>query len=443
MGLFGTNGIRGVLNETLDPDMAFKLGMSVSTYYDTQSVAVGYDSRTSNELLEGMVAAGVMNSGKNVIRLGLIPIPAIQVYCKLKGIAGIMITASHNPPEFNGLKVIEPNGSHPSKDGEAKLEDIILKEHYLRTTWDFVGKSLTDSGSGLYVGEILKNVHQNAIRGKRFKVAADCANSSTLMTTPLLLKELGVHYTTLNANPDGFFPGRNPEPTEENLKQLVILAKSGEFDLSVAHDGDGDRAVYLDENGDFVDGDKVVALIADHILENTKGKIVVPISSSFLIDRIAEKHKVEVVRTKVGAPIVSETLEKIGGVFGGEENGGVIYPKHLNARDGAFSLAILLDIMAKKGESLSQMVKELPNFKIKRLRLPMTNEFDSFARKLQENYPGFKEERLDGIRLIDHESFILARKSGTEPIIRIYISSTDDEWINSREREITKFLGEK
>ncbi|MGC8655825.1 MAG: phosphoglucosamine mutase [Thermoplasmata archaeon] len=440
MSLFGTNGIRGILNETLDPELGFKLGMAVATFYDGESVAVGYDSRTSYDLLSNIVSAGIMNSGKNVIKLGLIPTPGIQIYCRINSIPGIMITASHNPPEFNGLKVIGTDGAHPSKEEEAKLENIITNEHFMRTTWDFVGKSRYDDAVAPYVRAVLSNVSPNSIAKKRFRVAADCANSTTLATTPVLLRSLQTHYLTLNANADGFFPGRNPEPTEENLKDLIIAAKNGGFDLSVAHDGDGDRAVYLDEKGNFIDGDKVVALIADHILEREKGDIVVPISSSFLIDVIAEKHGVKVIRTRVGAPVVSETLTKMKALFGGEENGGVIYPKHLNARDGAYSLAMMLDIMSYTDEPISSLIKKLPDYKIRRIKLPLKGNFETIVDRANDIYRKYKIDNIDGFRAVDRDSFILIRKSGTEPIMRIYISSKDDEWLNAREKEIRSII---
>ncbi len=442
MSLFGTNGIRGILNETLDPELGFKLGMAVATYYDSESVAIGYDSRTSYDLLSSMVSAGIMNSGKNVIKLGLIPTPGIQVYCKINSLPGIMITASHNPPEFNGLKVIGPTGAHPSKDEEEKIESIISNEHFFKTTWDFVGRSRTDDAVTPYIKAVLSNISINAIKNRRFSVAADCANSTTLATTPVLLESLKTHYLTLNSNPDGFFPGRNPEPTEDNLSDLITVAKTGRFDLSVAHDGDGDRAVFLDEKGNFIDGDKVVALIADHILEHEKGNLVVPISSSFLIDRIAERYGVNVIRTRVGAPVVAETLTERNALFGGEENGGIIYPKHLNARDGAFALAMMLDIMASTNEPISSLISKLPNYKIRRIKLPLKGNFDLLLEKAKQIYSNYSIDNIDGLRAVDRDNFILIRKSGTEPIMRIYISSKSDEWLDAREREVRALLAE-
>lgn len=440
MTLFGTNGIRGVLNESLDPELGYKFGMAVGTYYDTEDIAIAYDNRTTSDIFRSAAQSGVLNSGKNVVDLGMIPTPAIQIYCKLHKIPGIMVTASHNPSDFNGFKVIARDGSNPGKEDEAKIEEIIVKESFVKTTWDFVGKIHTDDAVRPYIQEILKNVKPNKIRGRRFRVLVDCANSTTLVTTPLLLHQLGTHYVSINANPDGFFPGRNPEPTEENIKDLLSFAKTGGFDLSVAHDGDGDRAVFLDEKGDIIDGDKFVALVADHVLEKQKGDLVFPIASSFLIDRIADKHGVKVVRTPVGAPVVSEVLTRIHGLMGGEENGKVILPQYLNAGDGGLSVALALDLMSSSDMEISKLIKQLPDYRLKRIKLENRSDFDRIKLQLKEFYSKMDADEIDGLRLVSKDSFILIRKSGTEPVIRIYLSSINHEWIGLREKEIMKLI---
>ncbi len=440
MSLFGTNGIRGILNETLDPELAYKLGMATGSYFDSNEIAIANDNRTSSILLKQMASAGVINSGKDVIDLGLFPTPGLQVYCKIKGIPGIMITASHNPPEFNGLKLVRPDGLHPNKEEEDKIERIITGDLALKTTWDFVGKVKNDDGTEIYINSILRHIRGATIRSARLRILVDLASSVATRTTPLLLSNLGVKYISINGNPDGFFPGRNPEPTEENLKDTINFAKSGNFDLTVAHDGDADRAVFIDEKGNFIDGDKVVALIADHVLENKKGDLVVPVASSFLIDRIAKKHGVRVIRTKVGAPIIADVISQTGGILGGEENGGIIYPEHLNARDGAMALALILDIMAVRNEPISKIVSSLPDFKIKRLRVPLVKDFNAIKERLSEIYKNYEIDETDGIKFISGEKFVLIRKSGTEPLIRIYISAMEQDWIESREKEIRRVL---
>ncbi|MEM0167043.1 MAG: phosphoglucosamine mutase [Thermoplasmatales archaeon] len=440
MPLFGTNGIRGIINETLEPELAFKFGMAVATYYDREEIAVAYDNRTTSDIFKNMVMAGILNSGKNVVDLGIAPAPAAQIYCKFNGIPGVMITASHNPPEFNGLKVISYDGSNPGRSEEEEIEKIITQESYYKTTWDFVGKTRKDDPIRPYVDAVLKNVKPNKVRSKRFRVMVDCANSTTSLSTPAILNRMGVRYVSLNSNLDGMFPGRNSEPTTESVADMINAAKAGEFDLSVAHDGDGDRAFFLDEKGNPVDGDKLVALIADHILSSRKGDLVFPVASSFLIERIAEKHGVKVIRTPVGTPVISEALKKYKAVMGGEENGKVVLPEHLNSGDGGLALALVLDLLSDTEQKLSDLIGQLPDYKLKRIKITNRVDFDSLKEKLKSHFGYMKKDEIDGLRLVDGDSFILIRKSGTEPAIRLFISSLDDRWIAAKEKEIMDII---
>ncbi len=440
MPLFGTNGIRGVLNESITPELGYKLGMAVGTYYDDREVALAYDNRTTSPILKNVVEAGLLNTGKQVDDLGMIPTPAAQIYCKINGIPGVMITASHNPPDFNGFKVIDRDGTNPGKEEESKIEGLLLRGDFRKSKWNAVGVSVSKEAVEPYLAEIIKNVDREGISKRRFRILVDCANSTTHVTTPKLLHMLGTEYVSVNANSDGFFPGREPEPTEENIGYLISFAGAGGFNMSVAHDGDGDRAVFLDERGELVDGDKFVALIADHILEKRKGDLVFPVASSFLIDRIAEKHGVKVIRTPVGSPVVSEVLKEAKGIMGGEENGKVILPHYLNAGDGGLSVALALDLVATRGEDLSKLVKSLPDYKLKRIKVKNRSDFELIKARLRELYPRMKADEIDGLRLVENDSFILIRKSGTEPAIRIYLSSRNAEWIETREREISKLL---
>ncbi|MEM0141084.1 MAG: phosphoglucosamine mutase [Thermoplasmatales archaeon] len=443
MPLFGTNGIRGIINETLEPELGFKFGMAVATYYENEDIAVAYDNRTTSEVFKNMVEAGILNAGKNVVDLGIVPAPAAQIYCKVSRIPGVIVTASHNPPEFNGLKVISYDGSNPGRNEEERIEEIITRESFYRTTWDFMGKTRRDDAIRPYVEAILKNVSPNKVRSRRFRVLVDCANSTTSLTTPLILNKMGVRYVSLNSNLDGMFPGRNSEPTPDSLTDMINTARSGEFDLSVAHDGDGDRAFFLDEKGNPIDGDKFVALIADHILESRKGNLVFPVASSFLIDRIAEKHGVKVIRTPVGTPVISDYLKKYDGIMGGEENGKVVLPQHLNSGDGGLSLALILDLLSNTEQRLSELISQMPDYKLRRLKIENRADFESIKGKLKTHFSYMKPDEIDGLRLVQGDSFILLRKSGTEPAIRIFISSLDDQWIKSREEEILGIISEK
>ncbi len=441
MPLFGTNGIRGILNETITPELGYKFGMAVGTYYSDHEIALAYDNRTTSHLLKNVVESGLLNSGKSVIDLGMIPTPTAQVYCKLNEVPGAVVTASHNPPRFNGFKVISNDGTNPGFTDVSKIEELVTGEGYKRVSWDAVGDVRKDDAIRPYLKEILRNVAVTNIEKKHFRVLVDCANGTTVVTTPRLLRALGSNYVSVNANSDGFFPGRGSEPTEENIKDLVSFARNSDFDLTVAHDGDGDRAVFLDEKGNMIDGDKFVALVADHLLEKRKGDLVFPVASSFLIDRVAEKHGVKVIRTPVGAPVISETLIRTNGLMGGEENGKVILPSYLNGGDGGISLALALDIISARERKISDLIRELPDYKLRRIKLPNRSDFEEIKSKLKQRYSNMAPDEIDGLRLLERDNFILARKSGTEPAVRIYLSSMNADWIASREREIMKIIG--
>ena len=441
MPLFGTNGIRGVLNETITPELGYRFGMAVGTYYSDSDVALSYDNRTTSHLLKDAVESGLLNTGKNVVDLGMIPTPTAQVYCKHNNVPGAIVTASHNPPKFNGFKVVAKDGSNPGENVVTKIEDLIVGQKFNKVGWEDVGEVRNDDAVGLYLNEILKNVNVPNIKQRHFRVLVDCANGTTVVTTPKLFRRLEVNYVSVNSNADGFFPGRGSEPTEETLKELISFAKSAPFDLSVAHDGDGDRSVFLDEKGEMIDGDKLVALVADHMLELKKGDLVFPVASSFLIDRIAEKHGVKVIRTPVGAPVISEVLTSSKGLMGGEENGKVILPHYLNGGDGGLSVALALDIISSRGMEISSLIRELPDYKLKRIKVLNRSDFERVKTLLKQRYTNMKHDEIDGLRLVEGDSFILTRKSGTEPAIRIYISSTSSDWIKSREKEVLKIIG--
>ncbi len=441
MPLFGTNGIRGILNETITPELGYKFGMAVGTYYRDHEIAIAYDNRTTSHLLKNVVESGLLNSGKSVIDLGMIPTPTAQVYCKLHEVPGAVVTASHNPPRFNGFKVIAKDGTNPGVTDVSKIEALITGEGFKRITWDSVGDVRKDDAIRPYLREILRNVDGTSIKKKHFRVLVDCANGTTVVTTPRLLRALGSNYVSVNANSDGFFPGRESEPTEDNIKDLISFARNSDFDLTVAHDGDGDRAVFLDEKGNVIDGDKFVALVADHLLEKRKADLVFPVASSFLIDRIAEKHGVKVIRTPVGAPVISETLIRSNGLMGGEENGKVILPSYLNGGDGGISLALALDIISTKERKISDLIRELPDYRLRRIKLSNRSDFEEIKSKLKQQFSNMIPDEIDGLRLLEKDSFILARKSGTEPAVRIYLSSMNADWIAAREREIMKIIG--
>jgi phosphomannomutase/phosphoglucomutase len=428
--LFGTNGIRGVVNKELTPETAIKIGSAIGTFFRGKNLIVGYDARTSSLMLAKAVVAGLTATGCNVFSAGMAPTPALQFSVKNNVMDGaVIITASHNPPEYNGIKVVWKDGVELSREQELEIEDIFFSEKMKYADWKKIGATcelpnITDE----YVEAVKKHVDISAIAKKHFHIVVDPANSVGSLAAPRLLRDLGCKVTTINANIDGTFPGRLPEPRLENLKDLSLTVKAVGADLGVAYDGDADRSIFVDEKGEVYWGDKTFALVAKYfLLENSGEKIVTPISSSTIIKDVADAYKGEIVWTKVGSVIVSQTMKKLKAKLGGEENGGIFYGPHQPVRDGAMSTALILDIMAKTNQKLSKLIEELPKYFIEKSKVECPEELkDKVLERLIAKVKGLNINTIDGVKIwFEDNSAILIRPSGTEPIYRLYAEAKD------------------
>jgi phosphomannomutase/phosphoglucomutase len=421
--LFGTNGVRGVVNKELTAELALKLSMATGTYFEGADLTVGCDGRVSSPLFLDVVCSGLASVGCQVWKLGAITTPALQFLTKdwdLKG--GIMITASHNPPEYNGLKVMGNKGVEVPHEEELKIEHIFFHSKWMFTGWDRIKQPLpvAEKFAG-YFQSILENVG-GIPRRPSLKVLVDAANGVSVLSTPLIIEKLGGKVSIVNGAIDGTFPGRMPEPTPNNLKETSRILPTVHADFGVAHDGDGDRAVFLDEHGSVCWGDHTFALIVKDFLENYPGqKIVTPISSSQIIEEIAEKYGGEVVYTPVGSVYVSNLMLKIKAKLGGEENGGIFYAPHVAARDGGITTAMIYKIIAETRKPLSRLVGELPKSYIVKDKIPCPDSIKAEVTEAIRNLPRKgKVLDIDGIKVwIPSRSWILIRPSGTEPIFRI------------------------
>jgi phosphomannomutase/phosphoglucomutase len=430
--LFGTNGIRGVVNKELTPEMTIKIGSATGTYFKHAKLLVGYDARTSSPMLARAIIAGLNATGCDVSSAGMVPTPALQYAVKNHKIGGaVIITASHNPPEYNGIKVVWSDGIEISHEQEIEIENIFFEEKTKYADWDKIGK--TSELQGIideYIEAIKKHVDVTEITKKHFHVVVDAANSVGNLTAPRLLRELGCKVTTINGNIDGTFPGRLPEPRPENLKDLALTVKAVNADLGIAYDGDADRSIFVDEHGEIHWGDKTFALVEKHFLkENPHEKIVTPISSSTLVKDIADAYNGEIVWTKVGSVTVSQTMKKLNAKLGGEENGGIFYGLHQSVRDGAMATALIVDIMARTGKKLSKLLGELPKYFIEKGKVECPNEdkvkvLEKFVKQVQSQ----NINTIDGVKIwFEDKSDILIRPSGTEPIYRLYAEAKTEE----------------
>lgn len=393
---------------------------------------VGHDARTSGPMFARAVISGLTATGCNVFFAGMASTPALQFAVKNHCMGGgVIITASHNPPEYNGIKVIWNDGIEIAHDQETEIEKIYFEDKAALAEWNVLGsKQELAVVSEEYVEAIKKHVNIPEIAEKKYHVVLDAANSVGGLATPRLLRELGCKVTTINANIDGTFPGRMPEPRPENLKEIATTVKAVNADLGVAFDGDADRSMFIGENGEVYWGDKTFAVIEKQFLiENPNSKIVTPLSSSTLIRDIAEAYKGEIVWTKVGSVTVSHTMKKVKAKLGGEENGGVFYGPHQAVRDGAMTTSLILGIMAKTGKKISELIAEQPKYFIEKGTVDCSEDKKEIVhKKLLEKAKYANMSTIDGLKIwFDDKSAILVRPSGTEPVYRLYAEAKSQE----------------
>lgn len=422
MALFGTNGVRGIANEYINPELATNLARSLGTYLSSKgTVAIGCDTRISGQMLKSAAIAGALSTGLSVIDVGTVPTPSIQYYVRDHADAGIVITASHNPREYNGIKFIAGDGSEFSREGEKDIEKIYSSGKYAIVSWEKTGSFRIDPGvNDYYVRNIIKSVNAEAIRSRKFKIVIDIGCGAGSLTLPFLLRELGCHVLTLEAQPDGTFPWRNPEPVPEALNELTNLVKMTGADLGAAQDGDADRIVFVDENGQFINDEVLLAMMAKYMVEREKGPLVTPVSSSQRMADVAKEEGVELYWTAVGSINVARKMMEVNAVFGGEGNGGLIFPKHQYCRDGAMACAKVLEILAG-GKKLSELAKSVPQYFNAKTKVPTKNtETTMEVVKQEASGLGHKLDTMDGVKIWYEDGWVLIRPSGTEPIFRIF-----------------------
>jgi phosphomannomutase/phosphoglucomutase len=437
--LFGTNGIRGIVNEELTPEFVTEVGIAVGTYFNAGNILIGCDSRTSSILFTRSAVSGLASAGCNIYEVGYAPTPAIQFAVKhFKMDGAVIITASHNPPEYNGIKVVASDGVEIPREEEVKIEETFFKKKFSRRKWNELGKAVSFPGIlDVYKEAIKKHIDSEAIREKNFKVVIDPANSVGALVTPYLLRELGCSVITINAQLDGNFPGRLPEPKPKTLGGLAKTVRATGADLGIAHDGDADRCFFVDELGNICLGDKTGTIIIDYILQRFPNSVVVtPISSSRMLEDIVKRRGSELLWTEVGSTMVSKRMKEVNSVIGMEDNGGIFYAPHQPVRDGALASALMLEVLANSNRTLSQMIDQLPKYFIIKERIDCPNERkQKVLEKLLKQTENYRRITVDGVKVFFEDGSVLMRPSGTEAIYRVYVEAKDEE----RAREIANW----
>ncbi len=423
--LFGTNGVRGITNVDLTPTLVLELSQSIGSFFKGGRIIVARDGRLSGRMLAEAVMAGLTSVGCEVCDIGMASTPCAQYltrYWQMDG--GLVITASHNPPEYNGVKVLAKDGVEVSRSDEVAIEYMYGRREWSVSDWRHVGKVYNRSdGIDIYVHNASKHFDRERIQGAAVTVLVDPGNGVGALTTPYVLRELGCNVRTINSNIDGSFPNRPPEPTPNNLKQLSVVVRDMDVDFAVALDGDADRAIFLDEKGEIHWGDKTFALIEQFFLMNHKGeRVVTPVSSSQVVDDVARMHGGTIIWTRVGSVDVSHKMVETGALLGGEENGGVFYAPHIPVRDGTIAAAFLASILAKTREKLSKLIGQLPSYHNAKEKVSCPDEKkEKVLQDLKERSKGIRIETVDGIKVWHEDnSWILIRPSGTEPVFRLF-----------------------
>jgi len=437
--LFGTNGIRGIVNQDMNSRLALGIGQAWGSYLKKTTprprCAIGTDARLSNHMLKSAITAGLLSTGCDVVDVGLVPTPTLQYTVKEKRYdAGVIITASHNPPQFNGIKGTAHDGTELTKDVEEAIESIYFSQQFARSDWNDVGRYTTwDHAIELYISGILSQVDVASIKKQRLHVVLDCGNGAGSLVAPVLLKKLGCKITMMNCKPDGTFPGRHSEPLPENLTQLMKKVPQAHASFGIGLDGDADRAIFVDEDGTYVWGDKSLSLVGKYLTKKNKGGVTVtPVTTSTCFEDVIRQNNGSVIYTKVGSPIVASIMKQTHAVFGGEENGGLIFPDFQYCRDAAMSLAKILEILTEENRPLSELISEIPSYEILKTKIVCPNEKKQRVMNLlveetknQHEITGI--DRTDGVKLFMKDGWVLMRPSGTEPIFRVYVEAKEKQ----------------
>ncbi len=426
--LFGTQGFRGLVNEELTATVAHDIGLAMANYLgEEKTVGIGWDSRISSEMLGLAFSSGLMSGGCNVQLMGLVPTPLLSYAIpRLEFDGGVMITASHNPPEFNGIKLWEADGAAYTTEMERKIEAFYFDSEKSRSPWQKCGHRIPfDDYRPQYVKSLLKQVTRKRLEKRQFHVVADCGGGAASRVVPMLLKSIEAQTELLFCEPDGSFKNRLPEPTQVNLTKLIHLVKEKDVDVGMAWDGDADRMVLVSETGRYLMGDRTFALAAFHKLRNLKEKpkhIVTQVATSDVIRDVAQRVGAELFETNVGEPNIVTTMKQKNAQIGGEENGGVIYRGWSWTREGMLTALLILDLMAAEDQSLEELDHQFPSYFQVKEKVACPNELKaSLLARVASLAPTDAEcETLDGVKVRYTDGWVLLRPSGTEPIFRVF-----------------------
>lgn len=435
-GFRGTIG--GRAGENLTPLDIVKFSAAYGSWLQQRSgnssatVVIGRDARISGAMVSDLVCATLQGLGIHVIDLGLSTTPTVEVMVpELGAEGGIILTASHNPKEWNALKLLNEKGEFISALDGAKVLELAEQPDFSFALVDELGSyTKKDDAIGFHIEKVLSlsMVDTEAVRERKFKVVVDSVHSTGGISIPPLLEKMGCEVVSLYGEPTGHFP-HNPEPLKEHLTEICSVVKKENADLGIVVDPDVDRLALVDEHGEMFGEEYTLVAVADYLLSHTPGVAVSNLSSSRALSDIAQSHGSTYQASAVGEVNVVELMKTTGAVIGGEGNGGIIYPELHYGRDSLVGAALILTHMAKSGKSLSELRQGYPAYFMGKKKIELTAgiDVDLLLTKMQEKYLNERISTVDGVKIDFEESWVHLRKSNTEPIIRIYTEAKSQE----------------
>jgi phosphomannomutase len=442
------SGIRGIVGDSFTPELICKAAPAFAKYAGEGTIIVGRDSRPTGEAISMNIVSSLMLAGCNVIDIGIVPTPTVQIMVEeLGAAAGIVVSASHNPVEWNALKLINREGTFLFP-AEVKRFFALMEKRVPFKKWDKIGTlSVNSNASEIHIKKILKSINVKKVQKRKFHVVLDSVNGAGSIITPQFLEKLGCKVTAINCTLDGLFP-RGAEPLPENLEMLSKAVLKHKADIGFAQDPDADRLAIVDNMGKPLGEEYTITLVADHLLSKEKGRVVVNLSTTRAVEDIALRHKVQFTRTKVGEINVVENIKKHGARIGGEGNGGVISPEIHLGRDSLAGIAYVLEMMAEREMTVSEIMESMPQYFMKKgkLKLKENSKVSDIVDNIKNTYKNEKISQIDGLRIDFNKSeefkngWVHLRASNTEPVFRIIAESDSPEKTENIYRLFAKMI---
>lgn len=429
--MVSVSGIRGIIGDGLDPQTIIKYTSAFAEFCGKGKIILGSDGRISGEMVKSIVIGTLLAKGLDVIDIGICPTPTVLFNVKkLKAAGGIQISASHNPNEWNALKLINRKGEFMSPEENAEMLSKIDGAQKNFSPWNKLGKVIKyDNGLINHINAVLNMKFLNIpkVRRRKFRILLDCVNGAGAYSVPILLKKLGCEVIEMNCEKTGIFP-RLPEPVPENLKKTMNAVKKHKADLGIVVDPDVDRLVLITEKGEPFIEENTITQAVKFYLSKKKGNVVVNLSTTRAVEDIAKEYGCKVFRSPVGEANVVKKMKEVQAIIGGEGSGGVILPEVNFGRDALVGIAIVLQHLTEFGGKMSELKNSLPQYFITKKKIEISEKNpDYIISTLAKKYSGYNINLEDGLRIDFDDHWVHLRKSNTEPIIRCIVEAKTKE----------------